>query len=519
MPYPFSALPAGLRPFAALLALGGLAGCLFDTVETAVPPRKYSSVVLDTLYPSTVPAARTVALFQPLRDPSLAGQPPARPETFAPVHVKDGATGEIVRYVLTRQRFGTWTPGLEFQWNYFLLQVNFLFPLGLPDTAGLEGRTGSLYTEVHKTDRFTNYFDSAAAPGAMDRITTTTKPGGIGIEVGLGESGDSLLVRRVVAGAPAGRAGIARGMVVLAIDDSSVTGDSALDRFARFAAGDSGEPIVLRMLDGGTERDFRMVREPVDFPTVYADSLDGIGYIAVTGFMPATVDGLNTATEFRKALDATRRFAITLLDLRDNGGGSLDLALRMCDEILPAGAVIIRQQQRQFSEEDHVPLQSAVTHLATGGGAAEKRSFVLLADGGSASASEIFLAAVRDGTGSPLVGQKTYGKGVGQVVRSTPGNGLALVTFLKFTGAKGLDYHGHGLEPDYPDTLTGDRLLAKAAEVARGGGSPAARKAAAGAKGSGKLADLAKVAEWNRRQALRPGIRDLDLDGVTPPVP
>ena len=260
MPYPLPALPAGFRPFVALIALGGLAGCLFDSGGVPLPPRKYTSIVLDTLYPNTMQAARTVALYQPLRDPSLAGKPPAGPETFAPVHVKDGSTGEIVRYVLTRQRFGTWTPALEFQWNYFLLQVNFLFPLGLPDTSGLEGRTGSLYAEVHKTDRFTNYYDSAEAPGMLDRITTTTRPGGIGIEIGLGEGGDSLVVRRVVAGAPAGRAGIAKGMVVLAIDDSSVTGDSALDRFARFAAGDSGEPIVLRMLDGGTEREFRMVR-------------------------------------------------------------------------------------------------------------------------------------------------------------------------------------------------------------------------------------------------------------------
>ena len=353
----------------------------------------------------------------------------------------------------------------------------FPLPQGLPDTTGLTGRTRDLYTEVHKTDRFTNYFDSAAAPGAMDRITTTTKPGGLGIEVGLNESDDSVVVRRVVAGSPAGRAGIAKGMIILAIDDSSVTGDSALTRFSRFSAGDSGESAVLRMLDAGSVRDFSMVREPVAFPTVYVDSLEGIGYIAISGFMPATVADLNTAGEFRNALGATRRFAVTILDLRDNGGGSLDLTLRMCDEILPADSVVIRQEQRQFSEEDHVPLLSTITHLATGQGSAEKRSFVLLANGGSASASEIFLIAIKEATGAPLVGQKTYGKGVGQVVRGTPGKGLALVTFLKFTSRSGLDYHGHGLEPDYPDSATGDRLLLKAVDVARGKVAPAAPKA------------------------------------------
>jgi C-terminal peptidase prc len=292
-----------------------------------------------------------------------------------------------------------------------------------------------------------------------------------------------------------------------------VTGDSAIDRFSRFSAGDSGKASDIRLLTPDGVKTYRIIREPVAFPTVYVDSIGGVGYIAITGFMPSTIGKQTTATEFKSALAATKRFSTTILDLRDNGGGSLDLTTKMCDEILPAGEVIIRQQQRQFSEEDHVPLLSMVHHMATSGGTAEKRKFVLMGNGRSASAAEIFLVALKEGIGAPLVGQRTYGKGVGQNVRSTPGKGLALVTFLKFMSRNNLDYHKHGLEPDVADTATGDRLLLRAVEVAKGLGKTAkTAKAGAGGGVDEALADEARRLEWNRMQGVIPGVRELETD-------
>jgi C-terminal peptidase prc len=503
-----------LRPAFALAAALGLAACIFEN-DALVPESRYSSGPLDTLAGSNVVPQRIVHLFQPLRDPALAGKPPAAPRALPPVNVKLYPTGETVQYRLTRQRFGDWTASLEFQWNYFLLQAYFLFPSGLPDTAGLAASTQSLYDHIHKTDRFTNYFDSAAAPGALDRITQTTRPGALGVEVALNDGGDTLFIRRVVPGSPADRAGVVRGMAILAVDDSTVTGDSAMARFSRFSAGDSGKSETLTVLAPlGGIRDITMVRAPVDFPTVYVDSLDGMGYIAVTGFMPETVEGQSSETEFKSALAATRRFPVTVLDLRDNGGGSLDLTLRMCDQILPAGAVIIRQHERRFDEDDGVPLLTQAVHLATSAGSAEKRKFVLLGNGGSASAAEIFIAALREGAGAPFVGMKTYGKGVGQSVRNTPGRGLALVTFLKFMSKDGLDYHGRGIEPDYPDSSRGDRLLVKAVAVGKGLGKTGAKLSARAAEEAAaaleaRIAEHARAVEWNRRQGIR--MRPLDF--------
>jgi C-terminal processing protease CtpA/Prc len=268
---------------------------------------------------------------------------------------------------------------------------------------------------------------------------------------------------------------------------------------------------------GGEPSERSLAREPVAFPTVITDSLDGVAYLTITGFTPNTVGQKSTWTELRDALAATRRFPATLLDLRDNGGGALDVAMRMCDEIIPEGRVIIRQVQRRFDELALAPIETEIADIATSGGAGEKgpdglpRKYLLLANGNTASAAEIFVVSLREGADAPLMGQKTFGKGVGQTVKATPGSGLSLITFLKFTSAARLDYHKHGLEPDYPDSAIGEALLAHAVAKAKelGAGGRAAKRSAAEDRA---LAAAAAAAEWNRKQAMRQGIRELLLE-------
>jgi C-terminal peptidase prc len=488
------------------------AGCVFDSKysiqETGAQGVK--TEVLDTIVRGDAVPYRTVELYQPFLDPALKPGQTAAPETFKPVNVKDhNDSGRIVRYYLTRQRFGSWSPDLEFKWNWFQLRANWIFPAALPDTAAAAGQTAKLYESLHGEDPFTRYFDSAAAPGIWNLLNNSTKPGAIGVMVASNAAGDTVRVKMVVAGSPADRAGIVKGIAILAVDDSAVTGDSALTRFARFNAGDSGSTVRLTVLaPGGEPSERQLTRLPVAFPTVITDSLDGVAYLTITGFTPSTVGGKSTWTELRDALAATRRFAATILDLRDNGGGSLDVAARMCDEIVPADQVIIRQVQRRFDELALAPIETEIATIATAGGAGEKapdgtaRRFLLLANGGTASASEIFAVSLREGAGVPLMGQRTYGKGVGQTVRNTPGHGLSLITFLKFTSAARLDYHKIGLEPDFPDSAVGDELLAHAVRQAKepAAGGPAAKRSAAAERG---FAAAVAAAEWNRKQAAR----------------
>jgi C-terminal processing protease CtpA/Prc len=240
-----------------------------------------------------------------------------------------------------------------------------------------------------------------------------------------------------------------------------------------------------------------MVRDTVSFPTVLADSLGGAGYIAIFSFTQNTVEGGSTYEEFRRALDATRRFPSTVLDLRGNGGGSLPVVLRMCDEVL-SGGVIIRLIERGLQGGASVRTETA--YRANRGEKHEGRAFVLLADDGSASASEIFIAALRENLQSPFVGASTYGKGVGQASFDTPGGGVAVITYGTARTASGLDYNGTGLAPTHPSTLKPDAMLVQAAGVAVPGAL--ARRVDEAVETSA----LATVIDWNRRQAIRPDV-------------
>lgn len=483
--------------------------CILESKLPSQPVDVNHSDVIDSIYPSGVTPSRTVNLYQPLLDTHLSIGEASAPQVYPGVNVKEKSTGMIVKYRLTRQRFGTWDKTLEFKWNYFLLQSNFLFPESLPDTSGMAVLTKNLYDSIHIRDRFTKYFDSASAPSILNVINTSTKGGAIGISIKLPLHKDTLVINQVVKGSPADKAGLKMGMGILEVNDSNVVGDSAIERFKRFSAGDSGVEIRLKLKTQNGEWIISMIRVPVSFPTVLVDSLSNrVGYISISGFTPQTLGVNSTYTEFRDALLATKRFPITLLDLRDNGGGSLDIAIRMCDEILPAGAVIIRQRQRRFDENLHAVLNSEITSIATSGGVGEmsptggKRKYLLLANDHSASASEILLVSVIEGAKAPLMGIKTFGKGVGQTVRNTPGNGLALVTFLKFTSASGLDYHTIGLIPDYLDSASGDSLLINATLRAEALLWKPPAKSSSELQARSELTERAALIEWNRREAL-----------------
>ena len=507
----FSAFPSRyFRPWLLLAALFP-AGCLFQS-DDPPPERRFSTALLDTIYPASAKPDLKIGLYLPILDAFVPPGKSAPPELLPAVNVRE-QSGRIVQYRLTKQRFGSWSNDLEFKWNYFLLSSMFLFPDSLPDTVGMESKTDTLYHNVLKTDAFTRYFDSLAAKSVWDQINTSTHPAAMGIEVKLSAGGDTIFVKRVVPDSPADRAGVVPGMAVLAIDDSALVGDSAIHRFTRFAPGDSGTSVTLTVSGTGGTKKATMKREPVSFPTVSVDSLPGAGYISISSFTTVTVNNKSTHGEFVDALKATRGQAVTILDLRDNPGGVLDLAIRMIDEIVPLGNVLIREKQRVYNEEKRAPLVSNKTYYATSNGVGEnragggKRQFILLSNGGSASAAEIFLVAVREALKAPIMGGKSYGKAVGQLPKQTPGKGLALITFLQFTSKSGLEYHKVGLKPDHPDSSSEDSLLLHAAELARTMAPAAAKKSGAGETVGARHGEVAraKVIEWNRRQAIRRG--------------
>ena len=189
-----------------------------------------------------------------------------------------------------------------------------------------------------------------------------------------------------------------------------------------------------------------MKRANIVMQTVKSELLDGdIAYIRITSFEK------NTAEDFRKAL---RDFEVAgvkglIVDLRDNPGGLVDSAVAVADELLPAGTVAYTQNRQ--GDKEYYKTKGAGTNLP----------YVLLINGGSASASEILAGAVQDNKGGTLVGTTSYGKGIIQSI--TPledGSGAAVkMTILQYFSPNGNVIHKKGITPDYVVELPEGKIV------------------------------------------------------------
>jgi C-terminal processing protease CtpA/Prc len=163
--------------------------------------------------------------------------------------------------------------------------------------------------------------------------------------------------------------------------------------------------------------------------------------------------------------DMERRKNI-IIDLRDNGGGSLYVLDEMMGELLPPGTEYYESTQRSYNRsklrgetmENYRPKTKTLEqrrrdpNLVLHPRLADK-NIVVLMDGGSASASEIMVSALKDRAAAGLgnvhfVGSRTYGKGIGQVIITRSGRKTLSVTFMAIRGITVGDYHKIGIEPD-----------------------------------------------------------------------
>lgn len=295
-------------------------------------------------------------------------------------------------------------------------------------------------------DRYSVYLTPEEYRAALEGLAGSFV--GIGVRVRLsgstGEVADCaplgpdcrLTVESVIPGSPAERAGIRAGDVIEAIDGEPVAG-LVLDEATARIRGSEGSAVVvtIRRAEGGS-LELRLSRARIAEPEVTAATLAAdVGYIRLAGVTDEAVGQLDAA--LRADLDAGRRAII--LDLRGNVGGSTTAIGRIASQFLAGG--ILGSTVDAAGRVTPVP-------VAPGGIATDPAiRLVLLVDRTTASASEILAAALRDAGRARLVGERTFGKGIGQTFLPVEGGGLKLTTTRWITPA-GRSYHGTGLEPD-----------------------------------------------------------------------
>jgi len=269
------------------------------------------------------------------------------------------------------------------------------------------------------------------------------KFGGVGMEVGIKDK--TLIVIAPLKDTPAYKANIKSGDKILKINDE-VTSNMSIEKAIKLIRGDIGTTVTLTIFrDGDKEpKEIKIVRDTINIPTLDTKlRKDGIFEIKLYSF------SANSAELFRNAL---KKFSLAktdrlLLDLRGNPGGYLDSAVSMSSWFLEKGKTVVT--------EDYGGNSKPKVYRSKGYNIfSNKLKFVILIDGGSASASEILAGAMQDYKKALLVGEKSFGKGsVQEVVKVTPD------TLLKITVARWLTPNGDsisekGLTPDYTIPFT-----------------------------------------------------------------
>lgn len=335
----------------------------------------------------------------------------------------------------------------EYSFNYWLLQKTYLFEDELPLLDEQGDSVSELYGKL--SDPYTRYVPPSKSEEAITHINTSIVPGDVGMEyTQFMQMEHPIVIYRVYAESPAGRAGIKRYGNILSVNGVDLTGESAFNDYETELA--HNKEISITIAYSGDTTTYELVKEDVYAPTVFVDTLSETEIITITGFKLNTVDKKNgTLGELKTHLESSKDSKMPgIIDLRNNPGGHVNHCTSMADLFIKEGAISTRSW-RSFAG-DGTPLYNKLTVVAKPGDAGEKRKFVVLVNGGSASCAEIFAIALQEGAKIPVAGTVTYGKGIGQSTWKTLAGGLSLITNLEFLSPEGNSYHKKGIIPNYP---------------------------------------------------------------------
>ncbi|MDP2639029.1 MAG: S41 family peptidase [Candidatus Azambacteria bacterium] len=290
--------------------------------------------------------------------------------------------------------------------------------------------------------------------------------GGIGAEIGKRKG--FLVVIAPLEGTPAKEAGLTAGDKILKINGEP-TDDLTVEEAVNKIRGELGTEVILAVLkesNGSKIKDITIKRATIKIPITKLEALKD-NQIAHLSFYSFTA---TAPFEFQQAaakILATTGYKGVILDLRNNPGGYLEVAVDIANWFLNTGDLVAIEDFGENNERS-----GKTEYRASGLGALKNYPLVMLVNQGTASAAEILSGALRDNRDIKLIGEKTFGKGSVQELVNLNDNSSLKVTIAKWLTPKGHSISEVGLEPDYKVTLTEgdiangkDPQLDKAVEV------------------------------------------------------
>jgi carboxyl-terminal processing protease len=317
-----------------------------------------------------------------------------------------------------------------------VIQDNYYRPVGEAElgNASLQGMVREL--RKRHDDRFSEYFSPENLESFNQQIEGRFS--GIGLSVVPVKRG--LRAATVFPKSPAAAAGIEEGDTVVSVNGESIAGQSSTEATAKIK-GPEGSEVTIGVLgaDSGKVRKLRLTRAEVALPNVSSkvEEVDGrkFGYLRLLSFSEGAHALLANAVAKVEGEGAEG----IVLDLRGNPGGLLEEAVLSAGVFLPGGEVVVSTESRTQGSSVH----------KTPDGEPTKLPVVVLIDRGTASAAEILAAALADDAGTPVVGTRSYGKGVFQQEESLANGGALKLTIGEYFTPDGVNLaRSHGIHPD-----------------------------------------------------------------------
>lgn len=235
---------------------------------------------------------------------------------------------------------------------------------------------------------------------------------------------------------PAYNVGLLPDDILFKVEDEEVTGKDLTEVVSKIKGKENTEVNITIYRDGVTEpMEFTLVRKKINIPTIEYEMLDNsIGYIQIVEFSNVSI------TQFNNALRTLEKQGAKALvvDVRNNPGGLLKSVVDILDRLLPKGKLVVYTENKHGERDDE----------KTDDSLRYDKPMVVLINGNSASASEIFAGTLQDYNKATLVGTTSFGKGIVQsVIPLTDGTAVKL-TISKYFTPKGRNIHGAGIVPD-----------------------------------------------------------------------
>lgn len=282
-------------------------------------------------------------------------------------------------------------------------------------------------------DPYSNYFTRQEYKDLMESSSGVYF--GIGASVSQDITTGIIKIVKPFVSSPAYEEGLLPEDILYKVDGEEVTGKDLTEVVSKIK-GPEGTTTDLTIIREGEndELEFVVPRRKIEIPTIEHVLLDNqIGYISILEFDQVTVQQFKDAI---KELDSQGQRGL-IIDVRDNPGGLLDAVSEMLNRILPEGLIVYTEDKYGKREE-----------IRSDGKESFDKPLVVLTNGNSASASEIFAGAIQDYEIGTIVGTTTFGKGIVQSIFPFSDKSAIKVTVSKYFTPKGRDIHDIGINPD-----------------------------------------------------------------------